>query len=40
VIASIEDPAPIERILAHVTQRGEEELLLPLGARGLPPLPL
>ena len=26
VIASIEDPALIERILAHVRQRGEEEL--------------
>jgi hypothetical protein len=34
VIASIEDPALIERILTHVTQRGEEDLLLPLGARG------
>jgi hypothetical protein len=37
VIASIEEPALIERILAHVRQRGEEELLLPLGARGPPP---
>jgi hypothetical protein len=39
VIASIEDPALIERILAHVKQRGEEERLQPLGARG-PPLSL
>jgi hypothetical protein len=38
VIASIEEPALIERILAHVRQRGEEELLLPLGARGPPPV--
>jgi hypothetical protein len=37
VIASIEEPALIERILAHVRQRGDEELLLPLGARGPPP---
>ena len=38
VIASIEDPALIERILSHVRQRGEEERLLPLGARGPPSL--
>jgi hypothetical protein len=37
VIASIEDPALIERILAHVRQRGEQERLLALGARGPPP---
>lgn len=33
VIANIEDPALIERIPAHVRQRGEEDLPLPLGAR-------
>jgi hypothetical protein len=34
VIASIEDPAVIERILEHVRQRGEDDLpQLPLGAR-------
>jgi hypothetical protein len=37
VIASIEDPALIERIVAHVRQRSEEDLALPLGARGPPP---
>jgi hypothetical protein len=37
VIASIEEPALIERILAHVRQRDEEDRLLPLGARGPPP---
>ena len=37
VIASIEDPALIERILAHVRQRGEQERLLALRARGPPP---
>jgi hypothetical protein len=31
VIASIEDPTLIERILAHVRQRSEEDLPLPLG---------
>jgi hypothetical protein len=31
VIASIEGPALIERIPAHVRRRGEEERLLPLG---------
>jgi len=36
VIASIEDPALIERILAHVRQRSEEDSPLPLGARALP----
>ena len=39
MIASTEDPALIERIRTHVRQRGEEDLLLPLGARGPPPLP-
>jgi hypothetical protein len=34
VIASIEEPALIERILAHVRQRDEEDRLLPLGAQG------
>jgi hypothetical protein len=38
VIASIEDPELIERILSHVRQRGEEDLPLPLGARAPPPL--
>ena len=38
VIASIEDSALIERILAHVRQRSEEESPLPLGARAPPPL--
>jgi hypothetical protein len=38
VIASIEDPTLIERILAHVGRRSEEDLPLPLGApRGPPP---
>jgi hypothetical protein len=37
VIASIEDPALIERMLAHARQRGEEDLPLPLGARAPPP---
>jgi hypothetical protein len=37
VIASIKEPALIERILAHVRQRDEEDRLLPLGARGPPP---
>jgi hypothetical protein len=31
VIASIEDPTLIERILAHVRRRSEEDLPLPLG---------
>jgi hypothetical protein len=37
VIASIEAPALIERILAHARQRGEEDLPVPLGARAPPP---
>jgi hypothetical protein len=31
VIASIEAPTLIERLLAHVRQRSEEDLPLPLG---------
>jgi hypothetical protein len=39
VIASIEDPALIERILAHVEQRAEGDLpRVSLGAR-VPPQP-
>jgi hypothetical protein len=37
VIASIEDPALIERILAHVRQRSEEDLPLRWGAPAPPP---
>lgn len=38
VIASIEDPALIERILAHVRQRAEDDLpRLSVGARAPPP---
>jgi hypothetical protein len=37
VMASIEDAVLIERILTRVRQRDEEDRLLPLGARGLPP---
>jgi hypothetical protein len=37
VIASIEEPELIERILAHRRERGEEpEPTASLGARGLP----
>jgi hypothetical protein len=39
VIASIEEPALIERILEHLRQRGQEDHVpLPLGARAPPPL--
>jgi hypothetical protein len=38
LIASIEEPEPIERILAHRRARGEEAApTAPLGARAPPP---
>ena len=41
VLASIEDPALIERILAHVAQRGEAEPpRLPFASRAPPQAPL
>ncbi len=40
VIASIEDPALIERILAHVGESAEEEGLVPFASREPPQRPL
>jgi hypothetical protein len=38
VIASIEDPVPIERILAHLARPAEDPAIVPFGPRR-PPQP-